>query len=154
MDGFLPFSRASLMLDSVVVAMFIVLPIQVWSIHKAKAGQWQLHRNVQLITSIVLLLAVVAFEIDIRLNGWRHLAEVSPYYDSIVFPALFIHLFFAICTPFIWGFTLIKAMRQFGYPVKPTDYLQKHKRWGKISFGFLCGTSFTGWAFYYLAFMA
>ena len=154
MDGFLPFSRASFMLDLVVCAMFLVIPLQIWSIAQAKRKRLQLHRAVQIATSVVLLVTVIVFEIDIRVNGWRHLAEASPYYESLVFPALYVHLVFAVCTPFIWGYTVIKAMRQFGNPVQVNAYASKHRRWGMISFLCLCMTSITGWIFFYLAFVA
>ena len=142
------------MLDLVVCAMALVIPLQLWSVRQAKHGRWQLHRAIQIATSIVLLITLIIFEVDIRLNGWRHLAEASPYYDSLVFPVLYVHLFFAISTPFIWGYTLIKAMRQFGNPVTLGAYASKHKRWGKISLAFLCLTSISGWIFFYLAFVA
>ena len=154
MDGFLPFSRASLMLDLVVCAMLLVIPLQIWSVLQAKAGKHQLHRLVQIVTSIVLLVTLIIFEVDIRLNGWRHLAESSPYYDSLVFPALYIHLVFAISTPFIWAYTLIKALKQFGNPVQLNDYTATHKFWGKISLAFLCLTTISGWTFFFLAFVA
>ena len=154
MNGFLPGARGTLMLDLVVCAMALVIPLQIWSIAQARAGKWQLHRLVQITTSIVLLITLIAFEVDIRINGWRHLAETSAYYDTLVFPALYVHLFFAISTPFVWGYTLIKAMRQFGNPVTPNDDLSAHRRRGKLSFWFLTGTTITGWIFYYLAFIA
>ncbi len=154
MDGFLPGARGTFMLDLVVCAMALVIPIQMWSIKQARAGKWQLHRTIQISTSLILLVALIAFEVDIRINGWRHLAEPSAHYESLVFPALYVHLFFAISTPFIWGYTLIKALKQFGNPVTPNDYLSAHRKRGKLSFLFLCLTTLTGWIFYYLAFVA
>src|SRR5262245_29659513 len=59
-------TRPSLMLDVVVLAMFLVLPVLVVSISVVRRGNYQLHKTIQLVLGIVLLLAVVAFELDMR----------------------------------------------------------------------------------------
>jgi membrane-anchored protein YejM (alkaline phosphatase superfamily) len=77
MDGFLG-TRASLMLDVVFVAMFVVVPVMGWSIWQVRRRRrYVLHKRVQLVLAAVLLVAVLAFEVDMRINGWQHLAEPS-----------------------------------------------------------------------------
>ena len=70
-NGFLG-SRASIMLDVVFLAMFFVLPVLAWSIWQVKyRRRYALHKRVQLITAAVLLITVVAFEVDMRwISGW------------------------------------------------------------------------------------
>src|SRR5262249_17937431 len=71
-SGFVPGSRGSLMLDVVFVAMFVVVPVLAVSVYLVKyRRQYALHKKLQLATACVLLVAVLLFELDIRLNGWE-----------------------------------------------------------------------------------
>ena len=103
MDGFLG-TRASVMLDVVVLAMFVVLPVMCWSIYQVKyRRRYELHKRVQVVLAAVLLVTVAAFEIDIQFfANWEERAEASPYFYTLVTPALWIHLFFAVPTAVIW----------------------------------------------------
>ncbi|MFN5707735.1 MAG: DUF420 domain-containing protein, partial [Planctomycetota bacterium] len=72
LPGFLP-ARGSFMLDLVCVAMVAVTVLMLLSIALARFGrQYRWHRLLQLSLAIVLLLAVLAFEIDVRFfTDWR-----------------------------------------------------------------------------------
>ena len=73
-EGFLG-SRASLMLDVVFVAMLAVIPVMGWSIYQVRRRRrFALHKQVQLALAALLLVAVLAFEIDMRLYGWEERA--------------------------------------------------------------------------------
>ena len=104
-DGFLG-TRASLMLDLVSLAMFIALPVMGWSIYQVRSRQrFGLHKRMQLGLASVLGAAVLLFEIDMRIYGWRERAELSPFYGSeggvsLVNLALWAHLVFSISTFF------------------------------------------------------
>lgn len=154
-NGFLG-TRASIMLDVVFVAMFAVLPILAWSIWLVKARRaYALHKRVQLLLATVLLIAVTLFEVDLRmLTYWRERAEASPYYTTLVFPSLYIHLLFAVPTALIWTFVVVQALRKIPSPPTPSPYSPRHKLWGWIAVIEMAGTAVTGWIFYYLAFVA
>ncbi len=155
LNGFLPFSRASMMLDVVSLAMLIIVPVMFWSIYCVKQNhQYALHKKVQLTLGGVLLIAVTLFEVDIRVFGWRHLAKNSPYFSTILFPVLYVHLFFAISTTLLWVFVTVNALRRFPSPPKPNEYSPKHKRLAWLAAIDMACTSVTGWSFYYLAFVA
>ncbi len=153
-DGFLPGSRASFILDFIVVAMAVILPLMIYSLllvrrHKNYTG----HRNMQIILGVVLGVAILAFELDMRIRGWRHLAEASPYYDSWVFPSLYFHLCFAIPTLILWSYTIFQAVRhQIIASSHPTRF--RHKTFGRLSAYSMIATTLTGWIFYCLAFVA
>lgn len=156
MPGILPF-RGSIMLDLVFLAMFLVVALLVVSIALAKRGALQWHRNLQLTMAIVLAIAVVAFEVDMRFvtKNWRTLAEASPFYDSgAVDTALAIHLCFAIPAPLWWIAVITGALRNFPKPLSPSAYAARHRWMGWIGVGLMVATSVTGWAFYALAFIA
>jgi putative membrane protein len=153
MDGFLG-TRASIMLDVVFLAMFAVIPIMGWSIWLVKYRRsYALHKMVQLVLGGVLLVTVVLFELDIRLNGWQHLAESSPYFHTWVFYSLYVHLCFAVTTALLWVFVIVQALRKFPKPPAPCAYSPKHVIWGKLAAIDMLMTAVTGWVFYWLAFV-
>jgi putative membrane protein len=158
-DGFLG-TRASLMLDVVFLAMFLIVPTLAVSIYLVKVRRrYRAHKNLQLTIATVLLAAVTLFEIDMRINGWRDRAEPSPYFDSSA-PAglgdyaLWIHLFFAVSTAVLWIAVTWRALRRFPDPPQPSDHSAEHKFWAWLAALDLAATSFTGWIFYWLAFVA
>ncbi|MDA7977993.1 MAG: DUF420 domain-containing protein [Pirellulales bacterium] len=155
MDGFLPGSRASIMLDVVFLAMFVVVPVLLWSIYQVKYRQrYLLHKRVQVTMSVILLVTVGLFEIDIRLNDWRPDAEPSPYYGSTLNTVLAVHLVFAISTFLLWAVTITQALRKIPNPPGPCAYSPKHIRLAKLAALDMCLTAVTGWTFYWMAFMA
>ncbi len=154
-SGFLP-ARGSLMLDFVVCAMLLVVLVLGVSIYLVRSKRrYGIHRFIQIALAGVLAVAIVAFEIDIRFfTDWRSAAEKSPFYSGgWVQAALWLHLAFAIPTPFIWAYVLVGALKRFR-PLEPGQYSQFHRTWGWIaSIGMLL-TAVTGWLFYYVAFVA
>lgn len=143
------------MLDVVASAMFIVVPVMLWSIWLVRNRRnYVLHKRVQLSLGGLLLVAVVLFEIDMRMNGWRHLAEPSPFYETWLFPVLYVHLFIAISTTLLWVITIVGALMKFPNPVRPTGYSVWHKRFAKPAAAGMCCTAVTGWTFYIMAFVA
>ena len=77
-DGFLPW-RASIMLDVVFLAMFLVIPVMGWSIYQVKYRQkYDLHKKVQLSLGLVLLITVGLFEVDMQIfTDWGERADPS-----------------------------------------------------------------------------
>jgi uncharacterized membrane protein YozB (DUF420 family) len=156
--GFIPGSRGSFMLDFVFTAMFGILFILAWSIRLAKQRKYELHKRVQVVSALVLLVAVAAFEVDMRFfTDWEELARPSRYWSqggtNLVWVALIVHLCFAIPTPFLWGFVIYEGFRRFPAPIGPGAHSLRHKRWGWIAAIALFLTSVTGWIFYALAFV-
>ena len=69
-NGFLG-TRASFMLDVVFLALFAVLPLLALSIAIVRRRGYLAHKRLQLVLGSVLLLAVLAFEIEMRVFGWH-----------------------------------------------------------------------------------
>jgi hypothetical protein len=128
-----------------------VIGISIWL---ARGGRYRVHKRIQIVSAVVLLATIVAFEIDIRfLTDWRQLAHPSPFYDSgVVDWALGIHLAFAIPTPVVWAITIALALRQMPDPPAPCLKAKSHRRWGWASAVLLVLTAVTGCAFYWIAF--
>lgn len=155
-DGFLG-TRASLMLDVVFLAMFAVMPVLIWSIWLVKYRQrYTLHKRIQLALAAVLAVAVTGFELDMRINGWQHRAVESPYFHNggLVFVVLYVHLFFAITTTALWIIVIVRALRGFPVPAAPSPHSSSHLVWAKLAALDMGLTAFTGWIFYWLAFVA
>jgi putative membrane protein len=158
-DGFLG-TRATFMLDVVALAMVAVLPLLGLSVALVKYRRnYALHKRIQLTLGSVLLVIVMLFEIDMRVNGWRDRAAASPYAGQEgstdwVFVALGIHLCFAVTTALLWAIVIIRALRHFPKPPAPNAHSPWHRRYGKLAALDMLGTAVTGWIFYWLAFVA
>ena len=155
LDGFLG-TRASLMLDVVFVAMFAVNAVMVWSIYQLRSrGRFSLHKWTQLTLAAVLLVAVTAFEIDMRVYGWeaRAAGEIEGSAGLLVWKALYVHLVFAISSAFLWPFVIYRALRQFPAPPTPGQHSRSHIFWARLAALDMLMTSITGWVFYVLAFV-
>jgi uncharacterized membrane protein YozB (DUF420 family) len=154
-DGFLG-SRASLAIDLVALAMVAVLPILGWSIYQVRyGGRYRLHKRVQLMLGAVLLVAVGAFEVDIRQHGWEHRISSMPGepVPVVVRAALAIHLIFAVSSVVLWPLVIVRALRRFPNPPGPGEHSRSHMLWARLAALDMVLTAATGWVFYYLAFV-
>ncbi|MFO0897841.1 MAG: DUF420 domain-containing protein [Pirellulales bacterium] len=157
-DGFLG-TRASLMLDLVFLAMFAVLPVLGWSVWLVRVRRnFTLHKRVQLLLGAVLLVTVTAFELDMRLHGWRERARPSRFYGQegawgLVDLSLTVHLIFAVSTALLWIWVIVGAWRRFEHPPRPNAYSPTHRRLGWAAAIDMGLTALTGWIFYLLAFV-
>ena len=145
------------MLDFVVVAMLGVTLVLGYSIYQIRYKKNPIrHRNIQIATAIVLTVALLAFEIDVRyFTNWRELAEGSPYYESgFADLCLWVHLVFAIPAPVVWAVVIIMGLRRFKTGFEQGRFNRTHRISGRIAAGFMVLTAVTGWVFYYVAFVA
>ena len=162
-DGFLGY-RTSFMLDFVVCALVVIVPVLVTSICLVKFGRrFAQHRRLQILLCAVLLVAVGAFEVDLQIvhGGWENVVQKS-YSDDALFaqrisaaqPWLWLHLVFAVTTPILWVITIVLAWRRFPSPPEPGAHSQAHRRLGWLSTIDVTLTAITGLIFYWVAFVA
>jgi putative membrane protein len=157
-DGFLGF-KSSFMLDAVVCALVLVVPVLLYSIYTVKVRKsFERHKKLQLFLGVILSMTVIAFEVDLHLvqGGWENIVAkreppLSPWEFNAVHNALRVHLIFAGTTPFLWGFTIVYALKRFPKPPVPGDHSPLHKKLAWASTIDLVLTSITGLIFYYLA---
>ena len=152
-QGFLG-TRAPLILDIIAVMLVLVILLQGFSIYLVKRRAYNWHKRIQLGIGYGMGALLLWFEVQMRLVGWRHLAEDSEYFDTYLYPVLLLHLVFAIPTFLLWIVTIYGALKNFSKPPKPSKYSMIHKRLGKISLIFSSGTIVTAWLFYWLAFVS
>ncbi len=154
-NGFLG-TRASLMLDLVVVAMVAVVLIMGWSIREVKLRhRYLLHKRVQIALAVILAVTITAFEVDIRLHGWEERASgvLGGTASTLVWTALCVHLCFAVSTVFLWPTVIVLALRRFPNPPLPGDHSLFHRRWARLAAWDMLLTAISGWVFYCLAFV-
>jgi len=149
------------MIDVIVVAMVLVLIALAWSLFLVKyRKRYQRHKVIQLGLAGGLLILLVFFEIDIQfVENWKERADASPYYDAatgsgLVTFALWIHLICATTTLALWLLVILRALSQFPNPARPNHHSSYHSRWGMVAVIDMLLTAVTGWAFYFLAFVA
>lgn len=162
-DGFLGF-KTSFMLDFVVCALVIVVPLLVYSLWLVKVRKnYQKHKLLQIALGLILLVAVTAFEVDLQIvhGGWENIVRKSYSDDAALAakvaearPWLLFHLIFAITTPILWIATLIQAFRRFPSPPFPGPHSRMHKTLGWLSTVDITMTAVTGLIFYYVTFVA
>jgi len=160
--GFLGY-HASFMLDVVVCALVVVVPVLLFSLYLVKFRRRYLwHRNIQVGLGIVLLVTVAAFEYDMRSHGgWEQIVNKDSQHPRLVGETLesvrrllWVHLVFAITTPLLWTTTIFLALKRFASPPSPGPHSWLHKRLGWASAVDITLTSVTGLLFYYFAFVA
>lgn len=162
-DGFLGY-RTSFMLDFVVCALLVIVPVLAASICLVKfGGRYNQHRVLQTVLCGVLLLAVGAFEVDLQIvhGGWENVVKKS-YSDEVLLarrihtaqPWLWLHLVFAVSTPILWVITIVLAWKNFASPPAPGAHSRVHRRLGWISTIDVTLTAITGLIFYWVAFVA
>lgn len=154
-DGFLG-TRASLFLDLLVVAMIAIVAVLVWSVVQVRVRRrFALHKWTQVILGAILLVAVIVFEIDIRIHGWEDRASgaIGGAAPPIVWYALYIHLLFSISTILLWPIVIVRALHNFPNPPLPNQHSRWHVRWARVAAIDMVLTAITGWIFYWLAFV-
>lgn len=159
--GFLGYD-ASFMLDFVVCALILVVPLLLVSLFAVKVRRkYGQHRFLQVALGIILLVAVGLFEADMQWHGgWQQIVNKNPEAPRLTGEALshvktvlYIHLIFAISTPFLWAVTLGMALKKFAKPLQPGPHSRLHSILGWASTIDITMTAITGLWFYYVAFV-
>lgn len=160
--GFLGYPT-TFMLDFVVCALVLVVPLLLLSLWLVKFRRKYLaHKRLQIVLGVVLLAAVTAFEVDVQLvhGGWEKIVAKQNLDEAAlaakiasVRPWLLVHLVFAVTTPFLWVATIVLALRRFGSNPMPGAHSKLHSLLGWASTIDITLTSVTGLLFYYVAFM-
>ncbi len=144
------------MLNVATIGMMVIVPAMILSICLARyMKNYAGHRKIQLLLGGVLLVVISLFELDMRIFGWENLAkDKSPYYQTSLYPVLYVHLCFAITTSLLWIYMIVTGLRHFGRSPEPNEFSSRHKLMGRLTAADTILTAVTGWIFYYMAFVA
>jgi len=127
MSGFLG-TEAGFFVDLFLVTLVAMLPVLLWAVALVRRGKVRLHARVMTVCFVVFLVAVVAFEIQVRLDA------TAPPLDAT---ALWIHLAFAIPATLLWAVQILRGKKVF-------DERAAHRLRGRILIGLLIVTIATG----------
>ena len=155
-DSIIPGSRASLIFDVIVLSMPIVLLALGYSLYQVKYHRnVALHKRLQLALSVILLIVITWFELDVRFFGWKERAALSPYYNTTLFPFLYGHVLISVSAAGAWLVQVLLALRQFdkNYEISVKNRIS-HIRRGWLTVVLMILTTVTGWIFYVMAFIA
>lgn len=152
-DGFLG-TRASIMLDVVVIALLLVVPALLYSLYIVRyKNDYTQHKWIQIVMSIVLFIVVGLFEIDMQMQGgfWA-MAENTPTDRDFMNRLLSVHLVFSISTFFLWLITFVTAWKKFPSPPAPGAFSKFHRRIAWVTVIDMVLTVVTGYMVYYFGF--
>lgn len=152
--GFLG-TRADFLMDVILVVILATPFILIKSIQWVRSGQHRKHRNVQMSLIVVIMLAVILFELNVRLSGGSgSLIEGSAYQNHTGFKwLLFFHIIVAVFSFSSWVGLAWWSHKRYQSSL-PGLSRHVHKLWGKLIFSGVSLTAITGGAVYYLGFVA
>ena len=154
-DGLFPFSRGTVTLDMMPVAMLVTVPLLSLSIYLVRfRHKYRTHAWMQGSIAALLMVAIIFFEIDVRLNDWRRLAIPSPYYESWLFPELYLHLLFAVTATLLWAYMIGTVIKNRPIPGSRNSSTARHRYVGMATATLTIATAISGCAFYWMAFVA
>jgi len=133
--GFLG-TRADLLMDVVFISTLATPFILAWGIRYARQREFRKHRAVQTTLLCVLLVAVIFFEVDVRLSGGSgSLMKGSSYAGTGWLRGILLaHVLANIVTFFGWLVLVVKSWRRFEREL-PGPWAPTHRRMGRFVFG-------------------
>ncbi len=154
MRGFLG-TEADILMDLVILSFVIILPVLCWSWTRAVNKQYGLHKKTQLRLGILLGVAVMLFEADLKLSGgMAELTKHSVYHGtSLLNSWIYGHTLVAILTTLIWVALIVLSLRRFDVPPRPNHFSGVHRFWGRTGMITMILTGLSAFPLYYYGFM-
>ena len=153
--GFLG-TRGDILMDLVILSFIIILPVLIFSWSRVRAQHYQTHKRTQLWLGGTLAVAVLLFEIEIRMNGGTFaLVAPSPYADAWWLTAIiYVHLAIAVLTSLIWAGLIYMSLKRFEAPPVPNAFSATHRAWGRAGMIAMIFTGLTAYPLYFFGFAA
>ncbi len=142
--GFLG-TRADLLMDIVILALVVVVPIVLYNWQLARRGWYARHKALQISLAVLLGAVVGFFEFNLRQQGGIFVATAASRYagtGTLNF-WIYLHTFFAITTIVIWIGLIVVSLRRFPSPPLPGAFSARHRFWGRIGMVWMLVTGVT-----------
>jgi hypothetical protein len=98
------FPTTDWLIDLVNLSFLVIVPALLYSWAKARRDQFALHKKIQLTLFVILFVAVILFEADLRMRGGIFKMVASSRYAGTAFlnSLIYVHTLAAITTSLIW----------------------------------------------------
>lgn len=148
------FPQTDILIDIVNFSFIIIVPTLIYSWIQVRKGNYAWHKKIQLTLFIVLFIAVILFEVDLRMRGGIFkMVEQSQFAGTLLLNAtIWFHMFVSITTSLIWIGLVIFSLKKFASPPLPNSFSRTHKIWGTIGMIDMILTGITGVMLYVLGF--
>lgn len=148
------FPNTDWLIDIVNFSFIVIVPALIYSWIKVRNGEYSLHKKVQLTLFAVLFVAVILFEVDLKMRGGIFEMVKDSQFAGTAFlnGLIWFHMFVSITTSFIWIGLVAMSLWKFASPPVPNNFSGMHKFWGKIGMIDMILTGITGVMLYVLGF--
>ncbi|MEH6549211.1 MAG: DUF420 domain-containing protein [Pseudomonadales bacterium] len=152
-QGFLG-TRGDILMDIVVLSFFLILPALVISWRWARQKQLNQHRSLQIAIASVLAVAVLLFEIDLKVSGGIFvLTKDSSYAGTALLNFLiYSHTLVAITTTLVWVILVFLSLKKFDKPPTPNAFSRTHRIMGRTGMICMMATGLSSFPLYYYGF--
>lgn len=138
-------SRADLLIEAVVVAELVAIPVLLRAIRAAREGQYGLHKALQLTLASIFAIATVALEVDIRLAGGMAYFSAGGRYEGTIFlnAVLYGHLAVAAVNAALWSVFPVVSWRRFRAQLLPGTFSALHRTlgwWAVVAYALTSGS--------------
>jgi hypothetical protein len=149
------FPTTTWIIDLVNASFLVITPVIIWSWLRARNGAYTLHRNVQVILFLVLLVVVILFELDLRaLGGIFKAVEQSRFAGTGWLNGLiYFHTLCAITSSLLWILLVGILLLKFARPPKPNAFSKWHILFGRIGMIDMLLSAGTGVILYFAGFV-
>lgn len=138
-------SRADLLIEAVVVAELVAIPVLLRAIRAARQQRFALHKNLQLSLALIFAVATVALEVDIRMAGGMAFFAAGGRYEGTIFldAVLYGHLAVAAVNAALWSVFPLVSWRRFRARVLPGTFSAVHRTlgwWAVVAYALTAGS--------------
>ena len=139
-------SRASSLVDLIILSLIVIVPLMVYSYNFTKKGQYSNHKYIQIGLAAILTFTIILFEIDMSEHGGIVEMSRGGIFENtmLLYASIYIHLFFSVSTSIIWPALILISLLKFPNPPRPARFSKFHKFWGKTGMLFMLLTAITG----------
>jgi putative membrane protein len=148
------FPNTDILIDIVNFSFVVIVPVLIYSWLKVRKGEYSLHKKVQLALFAVLFIAVILFEVDLKMRGGIFEMVKDSQFAGTAFlnGLIWFHMFVSITTSFIWIGLVTFSLWKFASPPVPNRFSGVHRFFGKIGMIDMILTGITGVMLYVLGF--
>jgi uncharacterized membrane protein YozB (DUF420 family) len=148
-------TRGDILMDMVVLSFVLMLPELLVSWRFARQGQYARHKFMQLSLAGVLAVAVMLFEVDLKLSGGIFaLTRDSSFAGTALFNGLIYgHTLFAVSSALVWVLLVYFSLRRFPNPPVANTFGPRHRFWGRTGMVLMMASGLSAMPLYYVGFL-